>query len=383
VERFGPVAVGSGSSAFLIEIDDGRIATLRAVADRPTQLALPAFADLHVHADRAFEPGRRRARSLTDAIELAREVKLASSEDAIRNRATLVFERALSHGTQRLRTHVDVDRYIGERALSAVFAARERLSESLDVEVVAFATAFADPTTADGEARLRAAAEAGADLLGGAPTFHSDPAASIERLLELAAELGLPADLHVDEATSPDAFHLEVVADATLALGLEGRVTASHACGLAAVDSQTATRTIAKLAGAGITVVSLPALNLFLQGRDQPTPRVRGITLVNELLSAAVPVRFASDNIRDAFYPYGDGDPLETAWLTALSAHVDESDALLAGVCDGQTRLAVGDPADFVLVDATSLVDALARRPGGRTVVHGGKVVSSQTLREG
>ena len=101
-----------------------------------------------------------------------------------------------------------------------------------------------------------------------------------------------------------------------------------------------------------------------------------GLTLVRELLAAGVQVRFASDNVRDVFYPSGDADPLETAWLAAVSAHVDDEDALLAGVCDGRARLGIGDPADFVLVDAPSLDDALARRPADRTVVRAGAVLS-------
>jgi len=50
---------------------------------------------------------------------------------------------------------------------------------------------------------------------------------------------------------------------------------------------------------------------------------------------------------------------------------------LLAGVCNGRTRLEVGDPADLVIVDALSLEDALARRPGRRTVLRAGAVVSA------
>ncbi|HZO48508.1 MAG TPA: amidohydrolase family protein [Gaiellaceae bacterium] len=376
--RFGPVALAGreADGAWEIAVERGTIAAIEPVGDEPTRLALPAFADLHVHADRAFARGPRPPRSLADAVELVVEVKLASTEEDVRARATRLFETALAHGTLRLRTHVDVDPHIGERGLSGVLAARQALAGLLDVEVVAFATKFADPVAGDGAERLRAAVEAGADLLGGVPRLHADPTASIGRILDLAAELAVPVDLHVDEDSSADGFLLERLAEATLERGLEGRVTASHACALAAVDETTARRTIEKLAQARITVVALPALNLFLQGRGEASPRVRGVTLVRELLAAAVPVRFGSDNVRDVFYPYGDADPLEAAWLAAVAAHVDDAEALVAGVCEGRRGLAAGDPADFVLVDALSLDDALSRRPAGRTVVRGGEVVS-------
>jgi cytosine/creatinine deaminase len=376
VDSLGPVALPDTDGAYELSFNDGRIAAIRPVAGTPARLALPAFADLHVHADRAFARGPRPPRSLADAIQLVRELKLTTTEDEVRARAARLFTRALEHGSVRLRTHVDVDELIGQRALRGVLAARAAVAGTLDIEIVAFATSTCDPATADGEARLRDAVAEGADLLGGVPAFHADAASSIDRILDLAAELDRRADVHVDEASTPDAFTLEMLADATVAHGLEGRVTASHACALAVVDTATAHRTIDKIARARIAVIALPALNLYLQGRGEGTPRVRGVTLVRELIAAGVPVRFGSDNVSDVFYRYGDADPLEAAWLAAVAAHLDDENAVLAGVCDGRRRPAVGDPADLVVVDASSVADALARRPGGRTVVRAGRIVA-------
>lgn len=378
MDTIGPVALVGADGAHEIAIVGGLISAIRPVEGVAERLALPAFADLHLHADRAFVRGPRPPCSLSDAIELVREIKLAATEEDVYGRATRLFDRALGHGSLRVRTHVDVDELIGERGLRGVLAARSGFAGRLDVELVAFATKYCDPTTADGEARLRSAVVQGADLLGGVPAFHADPAASIGRILDLAVDLDLPVDLHVDEASTPEGFTLETLADAALARGLEGRVTASHTCALAVVDDETARRTIAKLAAARITVIALPGLNLYLQGRGQGTPRVRGLTLVCELIEAGVEVRFASDNVEDVFYPYGDADPLESAWLAAVAGHIDDETALLAGVCAGHAHLEVGDSADVVLVDASSFRDALARRPGGRTVVRTGQVVSGR-----
>ncbi len=369
----GPVVLPGAAGTFELDIADGQIATIRPVdAERP-RLALPAFADLHVHADRAYAGGPRPPRSLTDAVELVTEVKRASTEEAVRERALRLLRRALAHGTLRVRTHVDVDELVEERALRGVLAARAELAGRLDVEIVAFGTKLCDPADDDGRRRLVSAVEAGADLLGAVPAFHADPEASIAAVLALARELGVRADLHVDETTDPSALGLERVADETLALGLEGRVSASHCCSLASVPEAAARRTIEKVAAAGITVIAQPALNLYLQDRGDRTPRERGMTLVRELLDAGVEVRFGSDNVCDVFYPYGDADPLESAFLAALTAHVDDEDVLLAGICDGRTRIEAGDPADLVLVDAGSVREALARRPGARTVVRAGE----------
>src|SRR5437867_2551649 len=161
----------------------------RDLGSRPA--ALSGWARAHLPGARAPGRGPRPRRSLADAVELVREIKLASIADDVCERATRLCERSLAHGTLRVRTHVDVDELIGERGLRGVLAAREALAGRVDLEIVAFATKFADPTTPEGVARLRWAAENGADLLGGVPAFHDDPAASIERILDPAVELGL------------------------------------------------------------------------------------------------------------------------------------------------------------------------------------------------
>jgi cytosine/creatinine deaminase len=375
----GPVVLPGVEGAHELELNGDRIARIRPGSEDGSRLALPAFSDLHLHADRAFAAGPRPPRSLADAAELVLDVKSDSTEEAVRERCLRLLRRALEHGTLRVRTHVDVDRVSDERALRGVLRARNELSDRLDVQIVAFATKLCDPTTGEGRDRLATAVEAGADLVGGVPAFHPDPEASVAALLRLARALRVPADLHIDETTDASVLLLERLADETLALGLEGRVAASHCSALAAVGIPAARRTIEKVAAAGITVIVQPALNLYLQDRGESTPRLRGLTLVRELVAAGVPVRFGSDNIADVFYPYGDADPLESAFLASLAAHVDDEEVLLAGICDGRTGIATGDQADLVLLDASSVRDALARRPGGRTVVRKGRVLAGTT----
>ena len=167
-----------------------------------------------------------------------------------------------------------------------------------------------------------------------------------------------------------------MVADAVIARGLQGRVTLSHLCVLATLGTAAASALIEKLAHAGVTVVALPAANLFLQDRGERSPVRRGVTLVRELLAAGVPVRCGTDNIRDWFYPFGDGDMLETALFAAVAGHVDKSADLVGAICGGRPTIAEGEPADLVLLPASSLDDALARRPAGRVLFKGGRQVA-------
>jgi cytosine/adenosine deaminase-related metal-dependent hydrolase len=82
--------------------------------------------------------------------------------------------------------------------------------------------------------------------------------------------------------------------------------------------------------------VTLPAANLFLQGRSYDRPTPRGLTRVNDLARAGVTVACASDNIQDPFVPTGSGDLLEIARWTMLAAHLASTE--LARAFDMATR---------------------------------------------
>jgi cytosine deaminase len=372
------VAVPGASGAVDIALVDGRVATVEPASGPPSGLlALPGFADLHVHADRAFVRGPRPPRSFDEARAFAEAVRDRSTAHEVRDRARRLFDRARTHGSLRVRSHVDHPDLENVRPREGVLAAREEVAGALDVEIVAFSNYGLDPAEPAARAHLGAALEAGADLLGAWAAANPNPRASLDGLLDLARETGAPVDVHLDEHLDPGAVLLEHLADATLARGLEGRVTAGHCCALSTLDEAAAGRIVAKVAAAGITVIALTALNLYLQDRGPVTPRRRGVTLVHELLAADVPVRFASDNVADVFFPWGDADPLEAAFVAGIGAHVDDEDALLAGICDGRCRIEPGDPADLVLIAADSVRDAIARRPRGRVVLRAGTVGGS------
>jgi cytosine deaminase len=365
------VALAGREGAWDVTLADGAVAAIAPAAGVPSGLlALPAFHEPHTHADRAFAPIPRPPRSLEDAIAMADALRETSTSEQVEQRAATLFARAIEHGAVSLRTHVDHSPMDGgRRDRRAVRAAADRLGTAASVEIVAFATRELDPVLPESGAALAAALEDGADVLGAFVALNADPAASLDALLDLALATGASVDVHLDEHGDPAASWLEHLACATIERGLEGCVTAGHCCALATLDEARATRIAAKVGAAGITVVALPALNLFLQDRGAGTPRRRGLTLVHELLAAGVPVRFGADNVRDPFYPYGDADPLEAAWLGSLGAHIDDQATLLAGVCGGNSSIEPGQRRPLVLVPAASLTDALSRRPGARRVV--------------
>ena len=244
---------------------------------------------------------------------------------------------------------------------------------------------------------LKAVAErtkAAGGLLGGSTAVHPENRTIMRRLVETAGNLGLDLDLHTDETGDPVADALLCLAEAVIEMGYQGRVTAGHCCVLAVQDDTTARRTIERVAEAGIAIVSLPMCNMYLQGRSPDgsthTPRWRGITLVKELDAAGVPVVIASDNTRDPFYAYGDLDGLEVFREGARIVQVDPPQdeawrwvrsigATPSAVGDFAYRaeLAVGAPADCIVLRARTWTELMARPQADRIVIRAGRSIDT------
>ena len=361
--------------SFDLFVKDGRIERFDAQASAaPNYLMFPPFADLHVHANRAYTLAAGVPASLEHAIEMAHELATRFTAADYARHSTQLFAAAARKGTMRIRTHADVSIDCGLEALQGTLAAAAAFADRLDIEVVAFASNSYDPVDAHAQRVLREACALGAGFLGAVPAYYADSCASIDALLDLAVALGVPVDLHLDEHLDAARSCSEYLAAATRARGLEGRVTLSHGCAIAVLPHEARLRVAAALARAGITVIVLPTTNLYLQDRRSGAPAHRGLTAVKDLAAAGVNLRFASDNVRDAFFPYGSPDLLEIAHLTVMAAQVDSPELLVRGICGGAAELAAGSEANFVLVPGGSLTEVLAERPRRRVVVRRGIV---------
>ena len=197
----------------------------------------------------------------------------------------------------------------------------------------------------------------------------------IESAFRVADRFDLMLDFHVDEGLAPDLDGLELIADVAIATGHQGPILCGHACSLMNLNQSSLKKVSDKLLQAGITVASLPATNLFLQGRASGTPDRRGVTRIAELRAAGVPVVVGTDNVRDAFCPLGRHDPRQSLALAALAAHLDPPFGDYLPMISTSARTALGlapihvdDAAigDLVLFDATSTSDLLASTSGPR-----------------
>ena len=350
-----------------------------AVVFPPGYLTLPAFAEPHAHLDKAF---------LAETIDNPTGDLMGAivAMEANRRRITLhdTIERAeraarlmLANGTLAIRTHADTTIENGLMSVEALITVRERLRGLVDIQVVALCGwPSIGAVGADQRALLREAISMGVDVVGGCPHLETDPVAANANFLEMAAAAGLPVDLHTDETLNPAVSGLDDLSTRVLRSGFAHRVTASHCVSLGVQSLGEQQRIAEQVAAAGIHVIALPHTNLFLQGRDHQSAMPRGLTAVRALMAAGVNVAAGADNLQDPFNPVGRGDPLETAALMMMTAHLLPDEALASITTAPLHLMGLGGSDDIVAVRATTVREAIAFGPADRIVVRNGRIVA-------
>ncbi len=361
------------------------------VEDLTGWLLLPAPAEPHAHLDKALTADLvpNPAGDLMGAIEswMARYPERTLEE--IRDRARRAALRNLANGCTAIRTHVDVNAFIGMRGVEALLSLRDELAPLLDLQLVALIGRPLGGPEPDGIENVRLLAEAlerGVDIGGGCPHVDPDRDRHLDLALEAAATAGRPLDLHMDENLDPASLDLRRLAERIVATGFEHGAVASHCVSLGIQSESVQREVAAAVAEARISVVTLPQTNLFLQARGQRTAPPRALTAIATLVEAGVNVAAGADNLQDPFNTVGRGDPLETAALLVMAAHLTPEDAYEA-VSNAARRamglapvhVEVGDPADLLAVRASTLRAAVADAPGDRLVIRAGKVVARQS----
>ena len=201
----------------------------------------------------------------------------------------------------------------------------------------------------------------------------------------VAERHGVGVDVHLHETGELGAFTIELIAERTAALGMEGLVTISHAFALGSVDPARQAALVELLATVDI------ALTTVAPGNREPLP-------LQALRAAGVRVGLGQDGIRDYWSPYGNGDVLERTWQLAFR-HGYRRDELVelcvdvasrggravitaspwpavAVAADATTGLAPGAPADLVVVTADTVTAAVMDHPPRTLVIRAGEVIA-------
>ncbi|MCZ8079871.1 MAG: amidohydrolase family protein [Rhodobacteraceae bacterium] len=396
--------LADGKTAVDIAVKDGRIVEIAPriaaeagrVIEAGGRLVAPPFADPHFHMDATLSlglPRLNRSGTLLEGIALWGELKPLLTVEAVKERALRYCDLAVSQGLLSIRTHVDVcdDRLT---AVEALLEVKREVAGYIDLQLVAFPQdgLFRDPTA---EANLIRALDMGVDVVGGIPHFERTMQAgadSVRRLCEIAAERGLPVDMHCDESDDPMSRHIETLAAETVRLGLQGRVVGSHCTSMHSVDNYYASKLIPLIAEAGLHIVPNPLINITLQGRSDTYPRRRGMTRVPELRAAGVNVAFGQDCTMDPWYPLGSADMLEVAHMGVHAIPMTSREAmrwsftsvtvnghLAMGLPDPTLR--VGGPATMVVLQARDPIEAVRMKATRIAVIRAGRVIAETAPR--
>ncbi|MDE0130685.1 MAG: amidohydrolase family protein [bacterium] len=378
----GPVNVSEYSRPQVISMRRGLITEIKPFPDRPgglvpepSHLAMPSFAEPHLHPDRAYVGSPRPPRSLEDAIETGARPEGYIPETAA-ERARKLFSTLSTNGATRARGHVGCHpEHIAAPRWEVMGEVREQMKKVMEIELVAFAVA---DTLTDREetSRLHRDLSMGRyQLIGGSPNHDSRPSESISSMMELAVRTGVEVDVHIDETLDPSRLLMDFALDEVERRRLEGRVSFSHCCLLSALGEQQTRSLARRMAGLGITVNCQPRTNLILHEYRVHSPR-RALAPINLLIDEGVHVRLGVDNVDDTFCPFPTADPLEVGYLARLAGHLYDDAFLLSALSDGRSAPRSGERADLAFVEAKTLNEALSIRPA-RITMREGVVVAS------
>lgn len=351
------------------------------VLDGENQLLLPGLVNAHAHIDKNLlglgwhknqTPEPRRIRDYVDnERRLRRELGLSARTQSARE-----VRAALAAGVTHIRTHVDIDTAAGLSHFEGVLATREEFKDTMTLQTVAFPQSgmLVRPGTTD---LLEQAVKLGADCIGGLDpsTIERDPVRHLDFVFGIADRYGVEVDIHLHEPGTLGAFAVELIAERTHALGLQGRVTISHVFCLGMIDDAYLNRIVDLLLENRINIMSLGS-------------GVSAFPPLQRLYAAGVTLCTGSDGVRDTWGPYNSVDMLDRVKFLGYRCGFrkdEEVEFLLWMATHGGAQvmgdttygLAVGCRADLVVVPGDTPAEAVINLPPRTYVFKAGQLVAA------
>jgi len=361
-----------------IGVADGRIAAVEQGLNADAQemdlegrFAVGGFVESHIHLDKACILDRCKTEegTLDEAIREVSAAKKAFTVEDIRARAIRTLEKCILQGTTRMRAHLEVDPVIGIKSIEAVLPLVAEYGWAIDLEICVFPQEglLNNPGT---DELMVEALKRGAHVVGGCPYTDSNPLGQIERIFEMAREFDVDIDFHLDFDTNPEGMTVGDVCELTEKHGYGGRVAIGHVSKLSALAPNQLAEISKRLANAGVAVTVLPSTDLYLMGADRDHDIVRGVAPVHRLIEDGVNCALSTNNVLNPFTPFGDCSMIRMANLYANIGQIGTGAGLrmcLDMVTHRPAKLmrlddygiAVGNPADIVILDCPSGVAAV------------------------
>mgnify|MGYP000381215398 CR=1 FL=1 len=361
------------------------------VIDATNKLLLPPFVDPHVHLDAtqtAGDPEWNQTGTLFDGIRIWGERKKTLTEADVKARAKQAIKRQVENGIQFVRSHVDVtDPNL--TALKALLEVRDELADQVEIQLVAFPQdgILSFP---HGRELMTQAAEMGADVIGGIPHFEFTREYAVESLkflMKLAETHDKLVDVHCDEIDDPQSRSLETLATLALESGMGDKVTASHTTAMGSYNDAYAYKLFRLLKLSHINFIANPLVNTNLGGRFDSYPKRRGMTRVKELRDAGINVAFGEDDLKDPWYPMGNGNMLDPVEMGIHVGHLMGYNDILnsyqfvtinaakAMHITDHYGIEVGKPANCIIMNNDNFYNALNERSEVLYSIHRGKIL--------
>ncbi|MEO4053802.1 amidohydrolase [Solibacillus sp. CAU 1738] len=381
--------IGTKVESFHLEILNGTIQQICSATeplpqkaeqvDMQGKLLLPAFKEMHNHLDKTYlsQPWKATipSKNLQHRLDMeAAELSILAKTG--KERAMTMIDLILRNGATHIRTHVNIDPYIGLKNLEGVLAALEHYKDVVTADIIAFPQhgLLRD----DVPSLMREALRNGATMVGGL-----DPAGidlTIERslytVMDIANEFDVDVDIHLHDGGQVGYYTVDKWIDIVEQANYKDRTAISHAFSLGDVSVGAQQKIAERLAAQQVKIMSTVPISM---GRNIPP--------IDLLTKYGVDVHFGCDGFYDSWSPLGSGDILEKATRYAEISHKSNERALrntLRYITNGITPLTqdgkyawpnIGDEASFVLMNAASSAEVVARRPLERVVISKGKII--------
>ena len=339
------------------------------------KLILPPYIDSHVHLDATQTAGQPRwneSGTLFEGINIWSERKQTLTVEDVKQRARKAIYRQVENGIQFIRSHVDVTDP-NFTALKALLEIKEELKDIVELQLVSFPKEgiLSFP---NGKELMQEAVKMGVDAIGGIPHYEFTREYGVESLkyaVNLAEKNDLLVDVHCDEIDDPQARGLETLATLAYETGMGNKITASHTTAMGSYNDAYCFKLFKLLKMSEINFVANPLVNTHLGGRFDSYPKRRGMTRVKELKDAGINVSFGEDDLKDPWYPMGDGNMLDPVYMGLVVGHIMGHQDILNSynfVTNNAAKtlhimdhygIEVGKPANCIILNGNNFYDVL------------------------
>jgi cytosine deaminase len=270
-----------------------------------------------------------------------------------------------------MRTQVEVDPNVGLLGFEVIEQLRRDYAWAIDIQPCVFLQEGWTGVPGADE-NLVNCLDRGAPVVGGGIRYDKDGPGQIRRVFELARQYDVDVDFHLDGGHEATDLDYPQVCEITDRMRWQGRVAFGHGSKISCMPVEQQAAVGRRLGESGVSLAVLPATDLFNGGRHMEHSVLRGVTDANTLIENGANCTIATNNVLNAFTPYGDCSL--TRIVNLYANIVQRYGPKDLGVCfemitDRAAQLmrladygiAVGNAADLVVWDEKSPADVIAK----------------------